>query len=69
MGEPFSYTLLWRDARVEQHSVQVGTQYYRDSFCERLRRLQEQEKLPITMYEYQQGKRWLIDCHFQVDEV
>lgn len=54
---------------MEQHSVQVGTQYYRDSFCERLRRLQEQEKLPITLHEYQQGKRWLIDCHFQIEKV
>lgn len=52
---------------MEQHSVQVGTQYYRESIYERLRQLQEQEKLPVVLHEYQHGKRWLIDCEFQLE--
>lgn len=51
---------------MEQHSVQVGTQYYRDSIYQRLRQLQVQEDLPVVIHEYQQGKRWLIDCEFQI---
>ncbi|AFL98647.1 YtxC-like family protein [Desulfitobacterium dehalogenans ATCC 51507] len=54
---------------VEQHSVQVGTQYYRESIYERLRQLQEQEKLPVVLHEYQQGKHWLIDCEFQLEAI
>ncbi|ACL18252.1 putative sporulation protein YtxC [Desulfitobacterium hafniense] len=54
---------------MEQHSVQVGTQYYRESIYERLRQLQEQEKLPVVLHEYQQGKHWLIDCEFQLEAI
>lgn len=60
-----SYTLLWRDGGLE-HSVQLGTQYYRESICQRLRELRDQEELPVIIHEYQQGKRWLIDCEFQI---
>jgi putative sporulation protein YtxC len=66
MSATCSYTLLWGDARVKQHSVQVGTQYYRDSIYQRLRQLQIQEELPVIIHEYQQGKRWMFDCQFQV---
>lgn len=52
-----------------EHSVQVGTQYYKESIYERLRQLQEKEKLPIVLNEYQQGKRWLIACEFQLEEL
>jgi putative sporulation protein YtxC len=62
-----SYTLLWGDARLEQHSVQVGTQHYRDSVYQRLRDLQVKEDLPVVIHEYQQGKHWLIDCEFQMN--
>lgn len=51
---------------MEQHSVQVGTQHYKDSIYQRLRELQDQEELPFIIHEYQQGKRWLIDCEFQL---
>lgn len=61
-----SYTLLWGDARVKQHSVQVGTQFYKDSIYQRLKQLQVQENLPVVIHEYRQGKRWLIDCEFQL---
>ncbi|MEL1136360.1 putative sporulation protein YtxC [Desulfitobacterium sp. THU1] len=54
---------------MEQHSVQVGTQYYRESIYERLRQLQEEENLPVVLHEYQQGKRWLIDCEFQMEAI
>lgn len=60
-----SYTLLWRDGRLE-HSVQLGTQFYRESICQRLRELRDQEELPMIIHEHQQGKRWLIDCEFQL---
>ncbi|HVJ49417.1 putative sporulation protein YtxC [Desulfitobacterium sp.] len=49
-----------------EHSVQLGTQYYRESICQRLRELRDQEALPMIIYEHQQGKRWLIDCEFQL---
>lgn len=51
---------------MEQHSVQVGTQHYRDSIYQRLKQLQVQEDLPVVIHEYQQGKHWLIDCEFQI---
>jgi putative sporulation protein YtxC len=51
---------------VGQHSVQVGTQYYRDSIYQRLRQLQVQEELPVVIHEYQRGKYWLIDCEFHI---
>jgi len=54
---------------VEQHSVQVGTQYYRESIYERLRQLQEKEKLPLVLREYQQGNHWLINCEFQLEGI
>lgn len=60
-----SYTLLWRDGGLE-HSVQLGTQYYRESICQRLRELRDQEELPVIIHEHQLGKRWLIDCEFQI---
>lgn len=49
---------------MEQHSVQVGTQHYRDSIYERLRDLQVQEELPFVIHEYQQGKHSLFNCEF-----
>ena len=49
-----------------EHSVQLGTQNYRESICERLRELREQEELPFQIVEYRQGKRWLIQCQFQL---
>ena len=48
-----------------EHSVQLGTQYYRESICERLRELRDQEELPFQIIEHQQGKRWIIQCQFQ----
>lgn len=50
---------------MELHSVQVGTQHYKESIYQRLRELKEQEELPLILHEYQQGKHWLIDCEFQ----
>jgi len=47
-----------------EHSVQLGTQYYRESICECLRELREQEELPLQIVELRQGKRWLIQCKF-----
>lgn len=49
-----------------EHSVQVGTQYYRDNIYQRLRQLQVQEDLPMVIHEYQQGQRWLFDCEFRL---
>lgn len=49
-----------------EHSVQLGTQYYHESICHRLQELRDLEELPVVIYEYQQGKRWLIDCKFQL---
>lgn len=48
-----------------EHSVQLGTQYYRESICARLRELRDQEELPLQIIEHQQGKRWIIQCQFQ----
>lgn len=48
-----------------EHSVQLGTQYYRESICARLQELQDQEELPFRIIEHQQGKRWVIECQFQ----
>ncbi|MCB8818486.1 putative sporulation protein YtxC [Desulfosporosinus shakirovi] len=48
-----------------EHSVQLGTQYYRESICARLRELRDQEELPFQIIEHQQGKRWIIQCQFQ----
>ena len=47
-----------------KHSVQLGTQDYRESICECLRELREQEQLPLQVVELRQGKRWLIQCKF-----
>ncbi|MFZ3132647.1 MAG: putative sporulation protein YtxC [Desulfosporosinus sp.] len=47
-----------------EHSVQLATQDYRESICECLRELREQEQLPIQIVELRQGKRWLIECKF-----
>jgi putative sporulation protein YtxC len=47
-----------------EHSVQLGTQDYRESICECLRKLREQEQLPLQIVELRQGKRWLIQCKF-----
>jgi len=47
-----------------EHSVQLGTQDYRESICECLRELREQEQLPLQIVEQRQGKRWLIQCNF-----
>lgn len=52
---------------MEQHSVQVGTQYYRESIYERLRQLREKEKLPVVFHESQQGRHWLINCEFELE--
>jgi len=48
-----------------EYSVQLGTQYYRESICERLRELRDQEELPFQIIERQQGKQWIIQCQFQ----
>ena len=40
-----------------EHSVQLGTQDYRESICECLRELREQEQLPLQIVERRQGKR------------
>lgn len=48
-----------------EHSVRLGTQKYRETICDRLRELREQEKLPLQIIEKRQGKRWLIQCKFQ----
>ncbi|KGP75974.1 hypothetical protein JT05_07470 [Desulfosporosinus sp. Tol-M] len=48
-----------------EHSVQLATQDYRESICECLLELREQEQLPIQIVELRQGKRWLIECKFQ----
>ena len=47
-----------------EHSVQLGTKDYRESICECLRQLREQEQLPLQIVESKQGKRWLIQCKF-----
>lgn len=47
-----------------EHSVQLSTQDYRESICECLRELREQEQLPLQIVELRQGKRWLIQCKF-----
>ncbi|MGI6119162.1 MAG: sporulation protein YtxC [Desulfosporosinus sp.] len=47
-----------------EHSVQLATQDYRESICECLHELREQEQLPIQINEKRQGKRWLIQCKF-----
>lgn len=47
-----------------EHSVQIGTQKYRETICECLRKLREQEQLPLQIVEQRQGKRWLIQCKF-----
>ena len=47
-----------------EHSVQLGTQKYRETICECLRELREQEQLPLQIVEQRQGKRWLIQCKF-----
>lgn len=49
-----------------EHSVRLGTQKYRESICDCLRELREREELPIQIVEQQQGKRWLIQCQFEV---
>ncbi|TGE31044.1 putative sporulation protein YtxC [Desulfosporosinus sp. Sb-LF] len=48
-----------------EHSVQLGTQNYRESICDCLRELRDQEQLPLQIVEQRQGKRWLIQCQFQ----
>jgi len=48
-----------------EHSVQLGTQYYRESICASLRELRDREKLPFQIVEHKQGKRWIIKCQFQ----
>lgn len=48
-----------------EHSVQLGTQNYRERICECLRDLSDREQLPLQIIEEQQGKHWLIQCKFQ----
>lgn len=48
-----------------EHSVQLGTQKYRESICECLRELCVQEQLPLQIVEERQGKHWLIQCKFE----
>lgn len=48
-----------------EHSVLIATQNYRESICESLRELRDQEQLPMQMAVLRQGKRWLIQCWFQ----
>lgn len=52
-----------------EHSVRLGTQRYRESLCQQLLELKEQEKLPFDVEETQLGKRWLIQCRFSLSEV
>ena len=47
-----------------EHSVQLGTQKYREAICKCLRKLREQEQLPLEIVEQRQGRRWLIECKF-----
>jgi putative sporulation protein YtxC len=47
-----------------EHSVQLGTQDYRESICECLSELRDKEQLPLQIVELRQGKRWLIECKF-----
>lgn len=47
-----------------EHSVQLGTQGFRDSIYQCLRNLCKQEQLPLEIIEQQKGKRWLIQCRF-----
>ncbi|MDR3544112.1 MAG: putative sporulation protein YtxC [Desulfosporosinus sp.] len=47
-----------------EHSVQLGTQKYRETICECLRELRNKEQLPLLIVEQQQGKRWIIQCKF-----
>ena len=47
-----------------EHSVQLGTQDYRESICECLCELRDEEQLPLQIVELRQGKRWLIECKF-----
>lgn len=49
-----------------QNSVQLGTQHYRESICRRLRELREQESLPFTIEEKQQGDYWFVQCQFDL---
>lgn len=48
-----------------EHSVLVGTQNYRESIYNSLEALREREALPFKIEQIQQGKHWLIHCHFQ----
>lgn len=49
-----------------EHCVKLGTRYYRDGICERLLELRDREELPFNITEQRQGKRWLIQCQFNV---
>ena len=48
-----------------EHSVLVGTQNYRESIYNSLQELREREALPFQIEQIQQGKHWLIHCHFE----
>lgn len=52
-----------------EHSVRLVTRDYRESICECLRELCEQEELPLQIVELRQGKSWLIQCIFQEKSV
>jgi putative sporulation protein YtxC len=49
-----------------EYSVLLGTQKYRESICASLRELRDREELPFQIVEHRQGKRWLIQCLFQL---
>ncbi|MDA8228346.1 MAG: putative sporulation protein YtxC [Desulfitobacterium hafniense] len=51
---------------MEQHSVQLGTVRYKDYISNQLLQLRDREALPISLEEYKQGKRWLINCCFEI---
>lgn len=52
-----------------EHSVRLGTLHYRESLCRQLHELRQQEKLPFDVEETRLGKRWLIQCHFNLPEI
>ena len=47
-----------------EHSVQLGTQRYRDVIRRQLDELCRRDELPLLITESQQGNRWLLDCKF-----
>ncbi|WP_206812478.1 putative sporulation protein YtxC [Paradesulfitobacterium ferrireducens] len=51
-----------------ENSVQLGTQYYRESLCDRLLKLRDEENLPILFVETRQGGHSFFNCHFNLED-